>query len=160
MRILALDQSSKVSGYCVFEFDELVTYGKITCSSPVVGARLKKIRDNIKNLVEEYKIDEVIFEDIQLQKNVANNVVTYKVLSEVFGVITELLEELKIPYETVLAGTWKSALGIKGRTRAEQKKSASEFVKAQFDITPTQDEADSICIGLYKLKQLSTDWTK
>lgn len=159
MRILALDQSSKVSGYCVFEFDELVTYGKITCTDPIVGARLNKIRNKVQDLIEEYNIDEVIFEDIQLQKNVANNVVTYKVLSEVFGVITELLEELKIPYSTVLAGTWKSALGIKGRTRAEQKKAAAEFVKQQFDITPTQDEADSICIGMYRLKTLSNDWT-
>jgi len=28
------------------------------------------------------------------------------------------------PVEAVLAGTWKSTLGIKGRTRAEQKHNA------------------------------------
>lgn len=42
----------------------------------------------------------IAFEDIQLQGQ-TNNVVTYKSLAEVFGVVHELSTELKIPYEIV-----------------------------------------------------------
>jgi len=48
-----------------------------------------------------------------------NNVSTFKILAEVFGVIYELATELEIPNTPVLAGTWKSTLGIKGKTRPE-----------------------------------------
>jgi hypothetical protein len=50
---------------------------------------------------------------------VASNVVTYKTLAEVIGVITELCAELKLPYELIHSSTWKSSLNIKGRTRPE-----------------------------------------
>lgn len=48
-----------------------------------------------------------------------NNVQTFKALAEVFGVLYELCIEINIPVSAVLAGTWKSTLGIKGRTRPE-----------------------------------------
>ena len=35
------------------------------------------------------------------------------------AVISELLEEEKIPHSTILSTSWKSLLGIKGRTRPE-----------------------------------------
>lgn len=53
-----------------------------------------------------------------------NNVATYKTLAMVFGVIQELLEEKEVPYEIVPSSVWKSKLGIKGKTRPEQKKAA------------------------------------
>ena len=49
---------------------------------------------------------------------------TFKVLAEILGVLEELLTELKIPYETVFASSWKSSLNIKGRDRATQKRNA------------------------------------
>jgi hypothetical protein len=69
------------------------------------------------------------------------------VLAEVFGIIIELATELELSYSTVLASSWKSALGIKGRTRPEQKKNAQIWVQNTYNIKPTQDESDAICIG-------------
>jgi hypothetical protein len=51
--------------------------------------------------------------------------------------------------EIVLAGTWKSFLGIKGRNRTEQKRNAQAYIVDNYSIKPTQDECDAICIGLW-----------
>jgi len=48
-----------------------------------------------------------------------DNVSTFKVLAEVFGVCDELFTEMEIKNTAVLAGTWKSTLGVKGKTRPE-----------------------------------------
>ena len=105
----------------------------------------------------------VVFEDIQLQNNVVNNVQTFKVLAEVFGVIYELVTELNIQNEAVLAATWKSALGVKGKNRPEQKRNAQAHVVDKFGVKPTQDECDAICIGEYASKVFvsneSYDWS-
>lgn len=97
--------------------------------------------------MEKYDIEEVVLEDIQMQNNVVNNVKTFKVLAQVQGAIIKMLSELQIPHFLILASTWKSQLGIKGRARAEQKKNAQEWVIKQYEVKPTQDECDSICLG-------------
>ena len=62
------------------------------------------------------------------------------------------------PVEAVLAGTWKSTLGIKGKTRPEQKQNAQKWVIATYGVKPTQDECDAICIGAHKIRSLGNDW--
>lgn len=158
-KLLALDQSSRITGWSIFEDGKLVTYGKFNAETvgTQIGKRLEYIRNKIKTLIEENNIAEVILEDIQMQGNVVNNVQTFKVLAEVFGVLSELLVEMNIPQSAVLASSWKSALGIKGRARAEQKKNAQEWVFKTYSVKPTQDECDSICIGSYKIKNTSVE---
>ena len=143
-RLLALDQASKVTGWAIFEDGELKSYGKISLDDPNTDIRLVQLRQGIQTLVADYNIDEVIFEDIQQQNNVANNVQTFKVLAEVYGVVSELLQEIQIPHSTVLAASWKSTLGIKGRTRAEQKKNAQLYVEQNYGIHVIQDIADAV----------------
>ena len=98
-RLLALDQASKVTGWAIFEDGELKSYGKISLDDPNTDTRLVQLRQSIQTLVADYNIDEVIFEDIQQQNNVANNVQTFKVLAEVYGVVSELLQENHIFYD-------------------------------------------------------------
>ena len=148
MKLLALDQSSRITGYAIFEDGKLVSYNKFNAETvgTDIGKRLEYIRNKVKKLIEENNITEVILEDIQMQGNVVNN------LAEVFGVISELLIEMKIPQSAVLASSWKSALGIKGRARAEQKRAAQEWVVSTYGVKPTQDECDAICIGAHRNK--------
>ena len=106
--------------------------------------------------------DEVILEDIQMQNNVVNNVQTFKVLAEVFGVLSEMCVALDIPQSAVLASTWKSYLGIKGKARAEQKRNAQAWVVQTYGKKPTQDECDAICIGMYGVNNSTSsgfDWS-
>ena len=149
MRVLALDQASRTSGWAVFEDGKLVTFGKFTADHSEVGDRLHYIRGQVAKLIDTYDIDEVVFEDIQLQGNVANNVQTFKALAEVFGVLYELFVQLKMPRTAVLSTVWKSTLGIKGKDRAAQKKAAQAWVETTYGVKPTQDECDAICIGAH-----------
>ena len=151
--LLAIDQASVTSGYAIFKDGKLVDYGKFTFNDDVIAERLVKIRTKVLELIAEYNIDEVAFEDIQMQGNVANNVQTFKVLSEVFGVISETLQEKKMKYTVVMSGTWKSTLGIKGRTRPEQKRNAQEYVLNKYGVKAIQDVCDAICIGAHVLKR-------
>lgn len=157
MRILAFDQASRTSGYAVFDDDKLVDYGKFTLEDTDFGMRLLRIRERVDKLIEKYQPNKVYFEDIQLQDNVE----TFKKLAEVFGVIDELLTEKDMPHEAILSVTWKSALNIKGKLRADQKRNAQEWVINTYNIKPTQDECDAICIGKYaSMQDLSFDWSE
>lgn len=159
MRILALDQASRITGWAIFDGGELIEYGAIDASRySDLGDRLYTLRNSVKNIITEFKIDKVILEDIFLDEQKVNNIQTFKVLAEVFGVLYELCVELKIPVEAVLAGTWKSSLHIKGRTRPEQKKSAREWVLNNYNIKTVQDAADAICIGAHILRQSINNW--
>ena len=105
MKILAIDQASRISGYAVFDDEKLIRFGKIQLDDEEVGPRLVDLRQAIKTLIEENQVDYVAFEDIQMQSSVGNNVKTFKVLANVFGVILELCEELKLKYEIVSSNT-------------------------------------------------------
>ena len=146
MRLLALDQASRCNGYAIFDEDVLVDSGTFTLKSDDIGERLVAYRKKIENLIEENDIDEVAFEDIQMQGQV-NNVQTFKILAEIFGVTQEYLVEQGHSYHIVSSNTWKSKLQIKGRTRPEQKKNAQEYVLEKFHKKVSQDESDAICIG-------------
>ena len=89
-----------------------------------------------------------------------NNVSTFKILAEVFGVIYELATELGLKTQAILAGTWKSTCGVKGKTRPEQKRNAQQFVIDTYNIKATQDECDAICIGYHvcKKNQSEMNW--
>lgn len=122
-----------------------------------------KIRKKVQSLVKEHNIDYVVFEDIQLQQSVGNNVKIFKVLAQVFGIINELLEEINIPNHSILPVQWKSAAGVKGRARKEQKANSIKLASETYSIKPTEDEADAIWIGasywLYHNHEEGFDWS-
>jgi Holliday junction resolvasome RuvABC endonuclease subunit len=151
-KLLALDQSSRITGWAIFYGEELVAHGKISVDDPDIGERLYKIKTQVIELIDKYEITEVVFEDIQLQNNIVQNVRTFKVLAEVFGVLYETFTELELPNEAVLAASWKSTLGIRGADRAAQKRNAAEYVANTYNIKATQDECDAICIGTHYIK--------
>lgn len=157
-KLLALDQASRITGYAIFDDGKLITWGKITLDDYNFGERLVKLRNKIFQLIKEHEIDEVIYEDIQMQENVD----TFKKLAEVFGVLYELFTEIGIKQSCVLASVWKSTLNVKGKQRAEQKKNAQLWVTDTYGIKPTQDECDAICIGAHHVKKsaMSFDWSE
>jgi Holliday junction resolvasome RuvABC endonuclease subunit len=126
-KILALDQSSKVTGYTVLEDGKIIKVGHFECIGDDVGDRLVQFRKKIGHLIDEYEIDEIVFEDIQLQDvngNKETGIKTFKVLAEVFGVIHELCSEIKMPYTAVLPIKWKAHFKIAGKGRTQEKKMA------------------------------------
>ena len=146
--ILALDQASRTSGYAIFQEGRLIASGTFTYDDADFSLRLVKIRNKVISLIEEYNINKILLEDIQLQGQ-TNNVTTYKALAEVLGVLEELAREYNIPHELVHSQTWKSTLGIKGRDRATQKRNAQAFITEVYGLKVSQDQSDAICIGTH-----------
>lgn len=100
-------------------------------------------------MVKKYKPDEVVLEDIQLQKfgNGDEAVLVFKKLAHLQGVLENYFYESGYPYNIVPPATWRAFSKIKGKTRTEKKRSAQLKVKELYDISVTQDEADAILIG-------------
>lgn len=151
--LLALDQSSKVSGWAVFRNGMLEDYGKFSFSSTDVPTRLIQIKKATQDIINSKNINCVALEEIQMQRNVTNNVVTFKTLAFVMATILILCTEQKLPYEIIPSATWKSVCEVKGKARTEQKQNAQKFVKEEFGITAIQDICDAICIGYCASKE-------
>ena len=64
MRILALDQASRISGYAIFDDGDLIESGAFASYGEEVGDKLVYIRNKVIELIENNSIDEVVFEDI------------------------------------------------------------------------------------------------
>lgn len=111
--------------------------------------RLWKIRQKVEELYNKYLPDKIVYEDIQLQQGAVNNVVTFKSLAEVFGIIYEYATELGVDNEAILSGTWRKGLGIAGNKRDIQKDNAKKWVLDNCGIRVVEDEADAICIGAF-----------
>ena len=147
----------------VFKNKKISQFGhwEIPGNKPI-EQRLNLVIQNLNELYNKFNFEEIAFEDIQYQERVMNNVQTFKTLAEVYGVIQETLTELGLKYTIVSASTWKSTLGIKGANRPEQKRNAQQYVINTYNIKPTQDECDAICIGTHmsKLAAASFDWSQ
>ena len=162
-KLLALDQSSKVTGYTVLEDGKIIEVNHFECTGDDLGNRLAQFRKKIIYLIEKYDIDEIVFEDIQLQDvngNKETGIKTFKVLAEVFGIMHELCSEIKMPYTAVLPIKWKAHFKIAGKGRAQEKKMAQAYVEKNCNMKCTEDEADSLCIALYHFDQSNVfDWS-
>ena len=64
--LLALDQSSRITGYAIFSDGKLIHHGKFTLEDDDIGIRLVEFRNKIISLIHEYFITEVAFEEIQM----------------------------------------------------------------------------------------------
>jgi len=90
----------------------------------------------------------VAFEEILNDEDAEKGFQTQKALSYFQGILIELCEGMKIPYEIYVASAWKRTFGVKGRTRAEQKRSCREEVNKRFAVE-SEDACDSIGIGYH-----------
>lgn len=149
-RILALDQSTRISGWSIYEDSQLINYGHWEATENQVDARISSTLAWVASMIDKHQIDQVYFEDIQLQKfDNGEAVTTYKVLAQLQGVLFNYCYENGIPYEEIFPATWRQYNNVKGKTRTDRKKSAQLKVKSIFDIDVSEDEADSILIGRY-----------
>ena len=152
VKLLALDQASRTSGFAVFEDEQLITSGTFTLTQTDIGKRLVAYKQHIEKLIEDYDIEQVVFEDIQMQGQI-NNVHTFKILAEIYGVTEEFLAESGLVYEVYGASHWRSQLKIPGKARSEQKKAAQKYVEVEYGKKVSQDEADAVCLGAAFIKE-------
>ena len=172
-KLLALDQAH-TTGYTILDGNKIVKVGHFECRGADLGDRLVQLRENISKLIKDYDIDEVVFEDIQLQDvngNKETGIKTFKILAEVLGVLCELLQVYGVVYEylteigiknsSVLPIKWKAHFKIAGKGRAQEKMMSKAYVKKTYGINCTEDEADSLCIAMwYRQNTNIFDWSE
>lgn len=161
--ILALDQATHTTGYTILKDGKICKVSHFDCIGTDLGVRLEQLRNNIIKLINEYNIDEVVFEDIQLQDvngSKEKGITTFKMLAEAFGVVHELLTELKIDYSIAQPIKWKAHFKIAGKGRAQEKKMSQAYALNTHGIKCTEDEADSLCIAMYHYNTTNDfDWS-
>ena len=161
-RILALDDATYSTGWAIFDDSKLIKFGTFSVNQSTEVERIEAIKQWMINMISIWRPDSLIIEDIQLQNekgangDAIENVTTYKVLAHLQGVLQNTAFELKIPFETVYPSVWRKGCGVKGKYRADRKKSAQLLVKQWYDLDVTSDDAaDAICIGRYYSKKLA-----
>lgn len=148
MKLLALDQSTTFTGWCLMKDKKYNSSGVLSVNKDEDAIeRLKLMYDKIVKLINRVKPDIVFIEDVQFQRNYS----TYRTLSQLQGVIMAYLFEKDLPFYIVPSTAWKSHCGIKGEARKEQKKNTQIFVKNTYGLDVSEDEADSIGIAHYSV---------
>ena len=150
--VLALDQSTRTSGWSFFDGSELIDFGHWENSQSDIAVRIHSLCQQIKSKIEEYEPDIILIENIQLQQigNREGNVQTFQKLAQVQGAIMRLCVEMGVPYKLVYPSEWrKNCNFLKGndKHRENQKKIAQQWVLETYGKKCIQDEADAICIG-------------
>lgn len=150
MRLLALDQASRVTGVAIFDDDKLIKYGTFEIkSNQELGKRLTQFLENLDKLYAAYHFDAVAYEDIQLQMG---NVETYRRLAYIQAMILFWCEKHEKNLYCLSPSHWRKILKDKygmswGRKRAEQKQTAINFIQEHYEKEVDSDTADAICIG-------------
>lgn len=152
-RVLGLDQATKISGFSIYEDGKLIKYGTFKADGFNTIDRDASIRNWLVNIIKSWQIDYVGLEGIQMQDNLEGGarmgVTTFEALARLQGILMITLYDLKIPFEVIHTSIWRQHCGVKGKSRADKKKSMRILAKQWYDITTTEDEADAIGIGKY-----------
>lgn len=145
-RILALDQATKITGFSIYDDKKLIKYGTFIASDSLPEIeRLYQIKMWLVSMIENLNPDLIALEGIQYQEGFG--VTTFETLAHLKGVLLEAIFEMKIESKVIPPATWRSHCGVKGRARADQKKSMQLLVKSWYDISLTDDCADAIGLG-------------
>ena len=95
MKTLALDLSSKSTGYAIYENQQLEKYGCISASSANLYKRIEKMITELTTILKENKIEKVVIEDV-IPEDVHNNNTVFKALIYLQGFIVHKLDQYKL----------------------------------------------------------------
>lgn len=147
MKLLALDSSTKSTGYAIGQDAVMKFHGCITASSKSVIRRIIKMRDQLKELIKNNQIDKIVMQQVRPQLNSHTN----KVLMWLQAAIIIAAYEVNpsIEYDFIGASEWRAALKIRqgrGVKRNQLKPQDIHYVQDKYNITVNDDQADAICI--------------
>ena len=145
--LIALDESTTCTGYAVFDDSELIEHGTFSFKSKDVLERVSLIMEEIENLIDTYKPDNMIIEDVQITMNAA----TAKSLLGLQFMIEVYAHRNNISCETYRTTKWRKILGLsnsRSLDRKAKKQETIDYVKDKYGIEILKDdESDAIAIG-------------
>lgn len=153
MRLIALDQSTVVTGYAIFDNEVLVGHGVLDYHKESdLTVRAYLMWQNIDSLLRDVQPDMLVYEGVALQ----NNAQVLIKLGNLQGHIMASAWILGIPFHSYLPTQWRKLLGFRqggGVKRADLKRQAANLVEETYGISVREDEAEAVAIGLAYLKE-------
>lgn len=155
-RILAFDQSTKVSAYSLFIDGKYVECGCIDLHKMKdTSERVRAMGVELCKIIEKYNPSKVVMEEVAQQ----SNPLTLKLLARIQGVIIGFCAAHNIDTYIIEPSKWRSVLGFKigsGVKRAELKDQAIKHVEDVYGLNLSEDECEALCINeaahkIYKL---------
>ena len=149
MIILALDLSTKSSGFSVFENNKLIEYGCWTAGSSNLYKRIDKMIEELDKILNKYQFNHIYIEDVY-PEDVHNNQNVFNALKYLQGFVLHKLDQYELKSTFFTPSEWRCKCGIstgRGVKRESLKPRDIAFVKNQFGLTVNDDIADAICIG-------------
>lgn len=161
MRVVSFDQSTRCSGYSVFDQGEYVTSGVIDMSKSKLNTdeRSFEMAKELWKVIKKYKPEHLILEDTQQQNG---NVKTVIILARLAGAVLGYAEAHGVKTHIVLPSKWRSALSYKQGAkvkRQELKQQSIDYVKEHLNLSLSEDECEAICINeaAHKIFDFSED---
>ena len=148
MKILSLDQSTRVTGWSLFSDGKYVTSGVIDLHKiKNTDERSKEMGLEICKLIEEYKPDEIIIEEVAMQSNAD----TLKKLARIQGMAIGFATAHHIPTHILEPTKWRSVLKFSqgpGVKRDQLKQQSRDFVKNVLGLNiESEDENEATAIN-------------
>ena len=151
MKILALDQATKITGWSIFEDNQPTAYGTLEVDEKGDAiSRMEAMCHEIDGVLDLYAPQFVVLEGVQYQKNQ----MVYSQLSQMQGCIFKSLFHRQLPFRIIEPSAWKSHVGIIGRKRCEQKEHAIQLVELLYGIQVAEDVAEAVLIGRWATESI------
>jgi Holliday junction resolvasome RuvABC endonuclease subunit len=147
MKVLAFDQSTKISAYSIFIDGRYVESGYIDLHKiKDTSERVRAMGVELGNVIEKYQPDKVVLEEVAQQ----SNPLTLKLLARIQGIIIGFCAAHNIETYIVEPSKWRSTLKFKQGSkvkREELKAQAIKYVKDVYELELTEDECEATCIN-------------
>lgn len=148
MKIVSMDQSTRCSGYAVFENNRYIESGVIDMNKSKLETdkRSFEMAKELWKIIRKYKPEVLFLEDVQQQSSAK----TMIVLARLAGMILGYAEAHDVEVHVIPSSQWRSMLGFKlgaGVKRQELKQQSIDYVKETYGIEVPEDEAEAIALG-------------
>lgn len=158
-KILAFDQSTKISAYSLWIDGKYIDVGTIDLHKMKdTSERVRAMGVELCKVIEKYNPTKVVIEEVAQQ----SNPMTLKLLARIQGVIIGFCAAHNIDTYIVEPSKWRSTLHFKqgsGVKREELKAQAIKYVKDNYGLKLSEDSCEAICINeaAHKIYNFSGD---
>ena len=161
MKVLSMDQSTRVTGWSVFDDGQYVDSGVIDLHKITdTDERSKQMGLEICKLIEEHKPSEMVIEEVAMQSNVN----TLKKLARIQGMAIGFATAHNIPTHILEPSRWRASLNfVQGpKVKREQLKQQSrDFVKNILGLnikSEDENEATAINEAAHRIYGWADEW--
>ena len=161
MKVLSLDQSTRVSGWSLFQDGKYVCSGIIDMNKSKLETdkRSFEMAKEIWKVIKKYNPEELVIENVQQQSNPS----TMIILARLAGMIIGYAEAHNVQVHILLPSQWRKILGYSQGAkvkRQELKQQSINHVKEMYRLELSEDECEAICINeaAHKIYDFEYSW--